>query len=324
MNLLVAVLATVGLAAAVTRFLRQSTVTEGLRQRLSAYSPLLEKLFSCPHCLCFWTALACAALLARGWLVFAVLVLLGWRGAYYLNRLLDVLNERAGTHRRSQPEQRHCQVCSTPWNRDFLERGGRHFCSYRCWFDYLKELRQETRQHESPLFDDSGVFVRRELCPGRYQEIDPNRARELLAGGSEHVYLDVRTPLEFANGHPAGAVNVPLYHRQTDHLAPNRDFLRVVEAHFPRTTRFLVGCQMGARSRRATEALLGAGYPEVAHVQGGFSGARDLAGRKVARGWFALGLPVEYGAAAGQSYESLVESMEKTHREGASWPTKNT
>ena len=66
------------------------------------------------------------------------------------------------------------------------------------------------------------------------------------------------------------------------------------------------------------EALLRAGYPEVANVQGGFSGTRDLAGRKVARGWFALGLPVEYGAEEGQSYESLVESMERSHKEGAS------
>lgn len=324
MNLLVAVLATVGLAAAVTRFLRQSTVTEGLRQRLSARSPLLEKLFSCPHCLCFWTALACAALLAPGWLVFAVLVMLGWRGAYYLNRLLDRLNERAGSHKSPQSGQRCCQVCSTPWSVDFLDRGGRVFCSYRCWFDYLKELRQETRHDENPLFDASGVFVRQELCPGKYQEIDPIRARELLASGSGHVYLDVRTPLEFANGHPAGAINVPLFHRQTDHLAPNRDFLRVVSAHFPRATHFLVGCQMGARSLRATEALLGAGYPEVTHVRGGFSGGRDLTGRHVARGWLALGLPVEYGAEEGQSYDSLVENMERTHREGTSWPTKNT
>ncbi len=324
MTLLVTVLATVGLTAAVTRFLRQSTVTEGLRQRLSARSPLFEKLFSCPHCLCFWIALVCASLFASSWLGFVVFALLGWRGAYYLNQLLDLLNERVVFHRSSQPEQRFCQVCSASWNRDFLERGGRFFCSYRCWFAYLKELRQEERQDKNSFFDDSDVFVRQEFCSGKFREIDPIQASELLANGSEHVYLDVRTPLEFANGHPVGAVNVPLFHRQADHLVPNRDFLRVVGAHFPPSTRFLVSCQMGARSLRAAEALFSAGYPEVVNVRGGFSGARDLTGRKVARGWFALGLPVEYGAEEGQSYESLVESMEKTHKEGVSWPTKNT
>ena len=38
---------------------------------------------------------------------------------------------------------------------------------------------------------------------------------------------------------------------------------------------------------------------------GGYGGARDQMGNLVEIGWLELGLPVEYGAEEGQSYESV-------------------
>lgn len=309
MNLtLVAILATIGFSAGVTRFLRQGAVAKPLRLKLSARSPLLERLFSCPHCLCFWSALACAALLARSWVEFVILVLLGWRGAYYLNRLFDYLQKPSS---KSRPKQSPCQVCGTPWNGDFLQRRGFSFCSHRCWFDYLKTMRQEADRPAQSLFDDRGVIIHQEIIQTSFTEVEPARAKELLDGDGGYVYVDVRSAPEFANGRPAGAVNVPLYHYQKGDLAPNHDFLRVMKTNFSQDAKLLVGCQVGSRSMRAVETLAGAGYTCVANVTGGFGGTRDLLGNIVTRGWLELGLSVEYGPAENQDYETLAFKTEK-------------
>jgi len=301
------ILGTILFAASVSRFIRQSAVTEGLRLRLSECSVLLNKLISCPHCLCFWLALFCGAALARTWLQFFILVLLGWRGAYYLNRLVDRVAPRPS----SRSARRHpCQVCGAPWNKDFLERQGMSFCSYRCWFDYLKQA----RQRDKPLFNAEGNFIRQEFFPVSFKNVDPAQARELLDRGQGYTYIDVRSVPEFENGHPAGAVNVPLFHRQPAGLVPNLDFLKVVETHFARDDKLLVGCQVGSRSICAAEALMTAGFTEVTSVQGGFSGARNQLGQVVTRGWLELGFPVEYGAGDEQSYAALAAKHGTTRR----------
>lgn len=300
---IVAILAVIGISAAVSRFIGRSLITEGLRLRLSALSPLLGKLLSCPHCLGFWIALLCATLLAGTWFQFVTFVLLGWRGGYYLNRLLDYLTKPAIPR---PALERNCRVCGTPWKKDFLERHNFFFCSYRCWFDYLKETRQEASRASRKLFDDSGVFIRQELYPMSFEEISPAQARKRLDSGEGYIYLDVRTELEFENGHPTGAVNIPLLHRRQGGMAPNPDFLRVADTSFSRDTKLIVGCQMGARSSRAAEALVSVGYANVSNVRGGFGGIRNQLGQVVDKGWFQLGLPVESGAAEGQSYESLL------------------
>jgi rhodanese-related sulfurtransferase len=40
------------------------------------------------------------------------------------------------------------------------------------------------------------------------KEITPNQAQDLLTANSDAVYIDVRTPGEFPNTHPEGAVNI--------------------------------------------------------------------------------------------------------------------
>ena len=137
------------------------------------------------------------------------------------------------------------------------------------------------------------------------KNIDPAQARELLESDEGYTYLDVRSIPEFENGHPAGAVNVPLLHHHRGAMVPNPDFLRVVENHFDRGARLIVGCQSGGRSTRAAEALTACGFTAIVHMDGGFGGDRDQLGRVVTRGWAESGLPVEYGSAEGRSYQSL-------------------
>ena len=140
-----------------------------------------------------------------------------------------------------------------------------------------------------------------------YQDITPTQAQELLASDQGYIYLDVRSVAEFDNGHPTGAYNIPIMHREATGMVPNADFLKIVESHFQRDDKLLVGCLSGARSARAAQALIGNGYSEVANVKGGFGGARTPTGQVVEQGWAELGLPVSQQAAEGKDYQTLAE-----------------
>jgi len=127
----------------------------------------------------------------------------------------------------------------------------------------------------------------------------PPQAFETLRGHPDAVYLDVRTAGEFEAGHPAGARNIPvlLLDPATREPRENPDFVASVERELPRTTKLIVGCQVGGRSQRACELLAQAGWTDVTNVRGGFGGARDRLGHLVVPGWQDAGLPVETGAA---------------------------
>jgi rhodanese-related sulfurtransferase len=137
------------------------------------------------------------------------------------------------------------------------------------------------------------------------EQTTPEAAQQLMRQG--HRYIDVRTEQEFAGGHPTGAVNIPVAvpDPATGQMAMNPDFLSVVQAHFPKATRIIVGCQSGMRSQRAAELLAQAGYATVINMQGGFGGARDQMGRTVVSGWSESGLPVCTECAPENSYAGL-------------------
>ena len=128
------------------------------------------------------------------------------------------------------------------------------------------------------------------------RQTTPPEAYETLERNPSAVYLDVRTPEEFAAGHPAGAINVPVLFFRGGQSTPNADFVASVQKLVPPTTALLVGCQAGGRSQRGAELLVDAGYRDVSNVRGGFGGARDDTGRLVIPGWRDAGLPIETGA----------------------------
>jgi rhodanese-related sulfurtransferase len=78
------------------------------------------------------------------------------------------------------------------------------------------------------------------------QWIEPERAAALVASGA--TLLDVRTPGEFASGHPEAAVNVPV-----DEVASRL-------AEIDRARPVVVYCAAGVRSARAAEVLRAQGY----------------------------------------------------------------
>ena len=61
--------------------------------------------------------------------------------------------------------------------------------------------------------------------------------------------------LAYQQGHPTGAHNVPLMHQGSGGMAPNPEFVAVVEANYARDAKIVVGCKSGGRSQRAAMML---------------------------------------------------------------------
>ena len=113
-----------------------------------------------------------------------------------------------------------------------------------------------------------------------FKEMTAQQAHQALSADKSTVYIDVRTAQEFANGHPAGAVNIPVaFADPARGMVLNPDFVGVVERNFAKDKKIIVGCQSGARSARAAGILVDAGYGDIANLLGGFGGMRDQAGK---------------------------------------------
>jgi len=78
-----------------------------------------------------------------------------------------------------------------------------------------------------------------------------------LAQHPEHLFLlDVRTPQEFAEGHIAGAVNVPY-----DQIAARL-------AEVPKDKDVVLYCRSGRRAGIAADVLAANGYTRLSHLEG--------------------------------------------------------
>jgi len=133
------------------------------------------------------------------------------------------------------------------------------------------------------------------------RHITVQQAHQQQAAGA--TYLDVRSVPEFQQGHPEGAVNIPLLNLdpQTRQMRPNPEFLSVVKGNFGPDAKLVIGCQMGGRSQQACEVLSNAGFHDVTNVLGGYGGAPQMGHA----GWVQAGLPVETSADEAREYEAL-------------------
>ena len=143
--------------------------------------------------------------------------------------------------------------------------------------------------------------------------VSPEDAQSLLLRG--YTYVDVRSELEFAEGHPPGAFNVPLLHAEGDRLVDNAQFLDVMQAIFRTTDPLIVGCHSGTRSHAAVERLSAAGFSVLAELQHGFVGARDAFGRRLL-GWSERRLPIETETPRERTYAALRDRAASEDRSG--------
>lgn len=123
------------------------------------------------------------------------------------------------------------------------------------------------------------------------RRVSPREALELMTSQG-FAYLDVRSPLEFAEAHPAGAVNVPLQRMHDDELLDDPGFVEAVRARFGPEQPLVVGCATGVRSLRAAALLAAGGFRHLVEQRAGMLGVRDAFGRLTERGWRDEGLPV--------------------------------
>lgn len=137
-----------------------------------------------------------------------------------------------------------------------------------------------------------------------HPRLTPAEAAELMQAKG-YAYLDVRTEQEFALEHASGAYNVPFAIAAAGGRVPNPDFLAVVSAAFARDQGLVVGCQTGARSLRAAEQLVQAGFSCVVEQRAGHGGTRDAFGRPADLGWKAAGLPCATTPEPGHDYAAL-------------------
>jgi rhodanese-related sulfurtransferase len=134
------------------------------------------------------------------------------------------------------------------------------------------------------------------------KSVTPEQAQELLQNGA--TYVDVRSESEFEQGHPPGALNVPIAHLGPAGMTPNPEFLSVMTAAFGKSEQLVVGCKAGGRSRRAAEMLEQAGYTSLSDMTAGWDGSRDAFGRPLP-GWSKRGLPVESGLTESGRYDAV-------------------
>ena len=93
------------------------------------------------------------------------------------------------------------------------------------------------------------------------KQTEPPQAHEVLKANPDAIYVDVRTEAEFAQGHPTGAINIPVvFIKGPGQMEPNDDFLTVADKALPKDKKLVVGCMAGGRSQRACEILEEAGY----------------------------------------------------------------
>ncbi len=135
----------------------------------------------------------------------------------------------------------------------------------------LKRLSEEIREAVEPLrlhlakVADGGRIPREMILNGRlYQDISADEAqrlhdRERERKSGDVLFVDVRTPREYAVRRVAGAKLVPI-----------EELERRYKAEIPDTTaKVLVYCASGERSRLACDFLGRQGYANLYHVQGG-------------------------------------------------------
>jgi rhodanese-related sulfurtransferase len=94
-------------------------------------------------------------------------------------------------------------------------------------------------------------------------------------------------------------------------MTANPEFLAVMQQAFGPGEQWVVGCRAGTRSKKASEQLAQAGFSELADMSAGWDGSRDAFGRAVP-GWSKLGLPVEPGKPAGQTYADVKQRQPKS------------
>ena len=91
-----------------------------------------------------------------------------------------------------------------------------------------------------------------------YQQISPEEVKEKMESGEPYLLLDVRSEMEYVDGHIEGAI-----------LIPDNEIVERAEVELTdKEATIFVYCRSGVRSERATRALIELGYMNVYDMGG--------------------------------------------------------
>ncbi len=99
----------------------------------------------------------------------------------------------------------------------------------------------------------AAVFLFSSCGGASYTKITQDEAMQMMQEQADYLIVDVRRPDEFAEGHIAGAINVPNedIDDEMPELLPDKDQL------------LMIYCRSGNRSKEASQKLAKIGYTEV-------------------------------------------------------------
>ena len=99
----------------------------------------------------------------------------------------------------------------------------------------------------------AAVFLLSSCGGASYTQISQDEAMQMMQEQTDYIIVDVRRPDEFAEGHIAGAINVPNedINDEMPELLPDKDQL------------LLIYCRSGNRSKEASQKLADIGYTNV-------------------------------------------------------------
>lgn len=94
------------------------------------------------------------------------------------------------------------------------------------------------------------------------RDLPYKRIKEMLQEDKNSILIDVRSKQEYAEGHLANSINIPLYEMkfQNDKIPTNKQ------------NTIIVYCASGHRSRQAKEKLEKMGYTNVYSLKNGLDG----------------------------------------------------
>lgn len=119
--------------------------------------------------------------------------------------------------------------------------------------------------------------------------IDPIEVQKLIDAGYKLDIVDVRTPAEYRSVHATGSSNKPLDELDCEAIKGDRD---------PNGEPVYFICRSDSRGKKACEAMISSGFPNVVNVAGGIVAWDDL-GLPVVRGKQTISLDRQVRTAAG-------------------------
>lgn len=87
-----------------------------------------------------------------------------------------------------------------------------------------------------------------------YVNLNTSEFEEMIRENSDIIILDVRTSIEFREGHLPGAINMSNVKEGIKHLDPSKTYL--------------LHCRVGGRSAVASQLLVNAGFEKVFNLNG--------------------------------------------------------